>query len=259
LSGFVIPERDSKGRVIGASVKPSGLSDGTLVTHDLCDKTTWYQQSTEHTGVALSLDSGTTYKNSSHTHWIDLTHGKLYGEDSLSDQKEPKVYDNGVEVTSGFSINYADGSVTFDSTPTGPVTADFWKAGSSLFTVTPDSGKVLALEHAELQFSEDVVMSAAINFEIWVYNPADLPNKVPYKTIKYKNIKDIINAANLGQGYIPKISGLQNNIIVFPFNYIATKPLASSVGAELRISIDGDVEFSGEWATATFYFLSEDE
>lgn len=254
-----VPLRDTKGRPIYAPVKPSGLSDGTLVTHDLCDKTTWYQQSTEHTGISLSNISGNTYGNVSHTHWIDLTHGKLYGEDDLIDKKEPKIYLDGVEQNSGFTIDYSLGQVTFDNAPSGVVTADFWKAGSSLFTIIPSVGKVLALEHAELQFSENVIMSGAVNFEIWVYNPNDLPNKFPYKKIKYKNIKDIINAANLGQGYIPKISGLQHNVIVFPFNYIATKPLQSSVGAELRISIDGDGEFQGEWATATFYFLSEDE
>jgi hypothetical protein len=253
-----IPERDSKGRPLSALMKPSGLSDGTMVTHDLCDKTTWYQESTEHTGISLTA-SGLDYNHADHAHWIDLTHGKLYGEDNVANLREPKIYVDAVEVTTGFSINYSTGVVTFDSTPSGAVTADFWKAGSSCFSVIPDAGKVLSLEHAELQFASDVMMSSPIRFEIWVYNPYDLPNKVPYKVIRYKNIKDIINAANLGQGYIPKISGLQHDILVFPFNYIATKPLQSSVGAELRVSIEDDVELAGEWATATFYFLSEDE
>lgn len=257
-----IPERDTKGRPLYAPMKPSGLSDGTLVTHDLCDKTTWYQESTEHLGVELSenpLGLTKVFKNSNHTHWIDLTHGKLYGEDSVVNKRIPKVYIDGVGQIGGYSVNYVAGEITFEEVPTGVVTADFWKAGSSCFSVIPTTGKILALEHAELQFSADVVMDNAITFEIWVYNPMDLPNKIPYKTIKYKNIKDIINAANLGQGYIPKISGLQNDILVFPFNYIATKPLQSSVGAELRVKIEGDEELSGEWATATFYFLSEDE
>lgn len=254
-----IPERDSKGRALSASIKPAGLSDGTLVTHDLCDKTTWHQQSTQHTSILLNDLGGNTYGDNSHAYWIDLTHGKLYGEDDLADQKEPVIYVNGSQVTDGFTIDYAAGTVTFDSPPAGAVTADFWKAGSSLFTVTPDAGKILSLEHAELQFAKNVVMQNPIRFEIWVYNPNDLPNKMPYKTIRYKNIKDIINAANLGQGYIPAISGLINDVIVFPFNYIATKPLADSLGAELRIYIENDVELQGEWATATFYFLSEDE
>jgi hypothetical protein len=239
--------------------KPRGLSDGTKVSHDFCDKTTWHQNSTEHTGITLSDQGSNVFKHADHTNWIDLTHGNFYQEDSLADQKEAKIYDNAVEVTTGFTINYATGEVTFTSAPTGPVTADFWKAGDSCFTVAPDSGKRLLLEHSELQFAENVNMNAAIDFEVWVYNPADLPNKVLYKRVRYKNIKDVINSANLGQGYIPKISGLTQNIIVFPFNYISMVKLEDSVGAEMRVSVDGDGEFPGEWATATFYFISEDE
>jgi hypothetical protein len=227
---------DTSGNKLVALMKPTGLSDGTLVTTDFCDK------------------------HASLSHWIDLTHGKLYGEDSLTNKMIPVIYDNGVEVPdSDYTIDYSLGEVTFTSAPTGPVTADFYTAGSSVFTIAPTAGKRLSLEHSELQFAEDVKMNSPINFEIWVYNPADLPNKFKYRSIRYKNIKDLINAANLGQGYIPKLWPLTQNVIVMPFNYIATKPLESSVGAELRISVDNDVEYEGEFATATFYFLSEDE
>jgi len=260
------PGRDGNGNFVMGMAKSAGLSDGTMVSHDFCDKTTWYEMSTEHTGVTLSeVDPGVSYKHASHSNWIDLTHGKLYGEDALGDQKEPVIYDGGTPVDSSYySIDYATGIVTFDGhTPVGAITADFWKcstsAGASRFTLAPKSGKNLLLEHAELQFAEDIMMSAAITFEIWVYNPADLPNKIKYKEIKYKNIKDLINAANLGQGFIPKISGLTQNVIVFPFNYISTKILKSAEGAEIRLLIEGDTEFTGEFGTATFYFLSEDE
>ena len=45
----------------------------------------------------------------------------------------------------------------------------------------------------------------------------------------------------------------------FPFNYATVKPFQSSLGAELRLKIDGDEPFSGEWGNATFYILSETE
>jgi hypothetical protein len=251
---------DTSGNKLVALMKPTGLSDGTLVTTDFCDKTTWYQGATSHNNATLGNTTGFTYKHASLSHWIDLTHGKLYGEDSLTNKMIPVIYDNGVEVPdSDYTIDYSLGEVTFTSAPTGPVTADFYTAGSSVFTIAPTAGKRLSLEHSELQFAEDVKMNSPINFEIWVYNPADLPNKFKYRSIRYKNIKDLINAANLGQGYIPKLWPLTQNVIVMPFNYIATKPLESSVGAELRISVDNDVEYEGEFATATFYFLSEDE
>jgi hypothetical protein len=245
--------------IIAQMMKRVGLSDGTKVSHDFCDKTTWHQESTEHTSITLSDQGSNVFKHTDHTHWIDLTHGNFYQEDALADQKEPVIYDNAVEVTSGITIDYAAGTVTFDSAPTGPVTADFWKAGSSRYTVGPESGKRLLLEHAELQFSEDLDMDAPIYFQIWVYNPADLPNKVIYRQVVYKNIKDVINSANLGQGYIPAISGLTQNVIVFPFNYLSMIKLDSSLGAEMRVSVGNDSEFAGEWGTATFYFISEDE
>ena len=117
----------------------------------------------------------------------------------------------------------------------------------------------MMIEHAELNFTKDIDLNAAIAFEIWVYNPYDLPNKVKYQEIVYKNIKDIISSANLGQGFIPKCSGLENDVLVFPFNYATVKPFQSSVGAELRLTIDGDEPFPGEWGNATFYILSKDE
>lgn len=253
------PDRDGSGNQLFGIHKPVGLSDGTKVSHDFCNKTTWHQSATNHTGITLADQGANVFKHSSHTYWIDLTHGNFYQEDFLNDSMEPVIYDNAVEVTSGITINYADGSVTFDVAPTGPITADFWKAGDSTFIVAPDSGKKLLLEHAELQFSENINMSSPIHFQVWAYNPADLPNKMIYKEVIYKNIKDVINSANLGQGFIPKISGLTENVIVFPFNYLSMIELKSSLGAEMRIKVANDVEFAGEWGTATFYFISENE
>jgi hypothetical protein len=239
-------------------MKPEG-SSATIVTYDWCDKTTWYQKSTEVTGETMTDSGDGLTFNSVNEYWIDLTHGKLYDEYNLADKKEPKIYDNGTEVTSGITIDYTSGDVTFDSAPTGPITCDYWYAGDSTWTLVPTVGKSIFIEHAELNFSSDVLVNSPFNFEIWVYNPYDLPNKVLYQKVKYKNIRDIINAANLGQGYIPKIAGLQNDVLVFPFNYATVKPLQTSTGAELRVSIDNDEEITGEWATATFYVLSEDE
>ncbi len=236
--------------------RPEG-SSATVVSHDFCNKSTWYQNSTQVTGETLSA-AGLVY-SAVNDGWIDLEHGKVYNEHVITDKQAPKIYDNAVEVTSGFTIDYENGTVTFDSAPAGAVTADYYYGANSLFTLAPDANKVLMLEHSELQFSKDIQISTPINFEIWVYNPADLPNKVPYKVIKYKNMKDIINSCNLGQGYIPAIGGLTQDVIVFPFNYVTVIPMAASVGAELRITADNDTELTGEWGTVTLYTMSEDE
>lgn len=236
--------------------RPEG-SSATRCSYDFTNKSTWYQKAIEVTGETLTAN-GLVYSGVNNW-WIDLEHGKLYGESDITDKKRPKIYDNGTEVTTGFSIDYEAGEITFDSAPTGPVAADYWYGDSSEWLLAPDAGKVMMIEHAELNFTKDIDLNAAIAFEIWVYNPYDLPNKVKYQEIVYKNIKDIISSANLGQGFIPKCSGLENDVLVFPFNYATVKPFQSSVGAELRLTIDGDEPFPGEWGNATFYILSKDE
>lgn len=242
-----------------AVYRPEG-SSSTVISHDWTDKSTWYNKSTRVTGETLTLDTGKIY-DFANQNIIDLTHGRLYDEDAYLSGHELKVYDNAVLKTedTDYTMNYTTGKVTFDAayTVTGPVTADYSYASGSEWVLKPATGKVLHIEHAELQFSANVDMSP-VAFEIWVYNPADLPNKIKYQEIIYKNIKDVIGAANLGQGYIPSIDILTQNIIVFPFNYATVKSLKDSDGAELRVRILDDQPFLGEFATATFYVLSED-
>lgn len=241
-----------------AVYRPEGSST-TVVSHDWTDPCTWYSKSSRATGETLTLDTGKIY-DFANQNVIDLTHGRHYNEDVLTGY-ELKVYDNAVLKTedTDYTMDYENGKVTFDAgyTVNGPVTADYSYANGSEWVLKPATGKVLHIEHAELQFSRNVQMNP-VAFEIWVYNPYDLPNKVKYQEIIYKNIKDVIGAANLGQGYIPAIDTLTEDIIVFPFNYATVKSLKDSDGAELRVRILDDTKYIGEFATATFYVLSED-
>lgn len=240
-----------------AVYKQEGTS-GTIISYDWTRKQTWYEKSVRVTGEALTLDSGLVY-NSANTYWIDLNHGFLTDEDDIKAPYLPKVYDNGVQLVEDqdFTINYVTGKVTLNQAPAGPVTADYSYATISTFTVAPSPGKVLMIDHTELQFSKNVILNnSSIDFDIYVYNPYDLPNKVLYKKKRYKNIRDIINGANLGQGFIPAVAGLQHDVIVFPFNYVTTQPIDSSVGAEIRVSISDHQPFTGEFATVTFYVHS---
>jgi len=228
------------------------------VTHDFCNKTTWWQESTEVTGETLTLDTGTTYE-AVNTHWIDVVNGVTTRQD-LKQSYKPVIYDNGVEVAdTDYTIDHAAGKVTFNSAPTGPVTADYWKANGSTFTVEPDANTLLLIEHSEIQFSDDVAINTPLRFEIWVYNPLDLPNKVMYQAVQYSSMKDFVNEANLGTGVIKKLGDLPSDILVFPFNYGSIKPLQSSVGAELRVFSVEDLELTGSYGTATFYALSRNE
>jgi len=239
--------------------KPEG-SSSTIVSHVWTDPSSWYTKSTRVTGETLSLVAGKIY-DFANPNVIDLTHGRMYAENDITGY-ELKVYDNGTLTTedTDYTMNYESGQVTFDAgyTVTGPITADYSHESGSEWTLKPLANKILHIEHAEIQFTKNVVMSP-ISFEIWVYNPADLPNKIPYQKIVYKNIKDVINASNLGQGFIPALDVLGQDILVFPFNYATIKSLRDADGAELRIKILNDTKFQGEWATATFYVLSQDQ
>lgn len=237
--------------------KPEG-SSSTKVSYDWTDKCTWYQKSTRVIDGAMSLESGLTYQ-SGNPFWIDLSSGRLYEEDSFASAHSISVRDDsGVIDPSGYSVDYEAGKVTLNQSPTGSVLATYSYATTSEWVLAPTAGKVLHIEHAELQFSKNVQMSP-VAFQIWVYNPADLPNKIMYQQIIYKNEKDVVGAANLGQGFIPAFGQLTQDILVFPFNYATVKSLQSSVGAELRVRVLNDVPFSGEFATATFYVLSTSE
>lgn len=245
-----------------ALYKPEG-SSGSTASHDWTDPCTWYHQSSRVTSETLTLDTGKIY-DTANINVIDLTHGRVSDEDGVASAYDVKIYDNAVLKVedTDYTVNYTTGVVTFDAgyTVTGPVTADYSYESGSCFVFAPITGKVLNLEHAELQFTSDIQFgSSFIDFDIWVYDPNDLPNKVLYKRKRYKNIKDILNSANLGQGKIQALDIFTNDVLVFPFNYVTTQALQSSVGAELRVSLSNDAPLTGEWATATFYITSDDE
>lgn len=253
--------------------EPREGSSLIIVTHNWCDPTTWFGQSERETGETLTSDDDTVF-SSVHDHWIDLTHGKFYGEDRVSAPYLPKVYVDGVQATerapwaeSGgdFEIEYITGGVTFFEAQTGKaVTADYSHENGSLFIVAPQVGKILVIENSEVQFGKDLGMLDTINFQLWAYNPADLPNKVPVGAATvYKTIRDFIDEARGVYPVVPAIGGsargLTNDHVVFPYNYKTVKELPASWGVEIRVWLKDDIQYEGEFATATFYCTSKDE
>jgi len=275
-SNLPIELRTGIAKIPKVSIYKAEGSSATKVTHDFTNKTTWFTNSILVENETLVLESGKIY-TATNDHWIDLNHGNYYAEDNLTVNDIPLfyggvriyqnyVYDNGTELVedTDYIIDHHTGKVTFDAdyTIVGTITATYHYATDATWVIKPDAGKILHIEHSELQFSKDFVMSTPMKFEIWVYHPDQVsyPSmKIKYKETIYKNIKDIINAANLGQGFIPACSGLTNDVLVFPFSYATLISFQSSVGAELRVTMDIEDELAGEWATATFYSLSEDE
>lgn len=255
-----IPLSEVTGYPQVAVVKPE-FSASTKVSHDLTDRTTWYQQSTQVTGETLTDSGDGLTFDGANANWIDLENGKLYDESVINDGTyDVKIYIDDVLQSSGYTVNHSAGSVTFDSSQSGnTIKADYHYENGSTWTLAPTSGKLLQIEHAEIQFSKNISVDAHIYFEVWAYNPYDLPNKVMVRQTTYKSVKDLIAAGNLGQGYIPAIDVLTQDVVVFPFNYVSLITLKSSQGAELRVRVKDDTEFGGEWGVGTFYVISRDE
>jgi hypothetical protein len=253
--------------------EPREGSSLVIVTHNWCDPTTWFGQSERVVGETLATDDATEF-SSANNHWIDLTHGKFYGEDRVSAPYLPAVYVDGAPAverepwkSSGgdFEIDYHEGKVTFFASQAGKVvTADYSHENGSLFIVAPEAGRILVIENSEVQFGKDLVMLDTINFQPWAYNPADLPNKVPVgEATVYKTIRDFIDEARGVYPMVPAIGGsargLASDHVVFPYNYKTVKELPASMGVEIRVWLKDDIQYEGEFATATFYCTSKAE
>ena len=266
------------------AVEPRVGTEKIFYTPNFCDRTTWYPASARVTDEALTDSGDGLTWNSVNTDWIDMSHGKVREEDALKTTETHEyavvVKVDGVTMaqrnpfaTSGgdYTVDYDAGTLTFANSQAGKVVeASYSHAQTSEFTIVPKSGKIIQIEHAEAQFSEDVNFNGQIvEFEVWAYDPDDLPNKVPVDIDKYKSIANFIDEA---VGAYPKIpatggawpQGLTQPTVGFPFRYATVRRLEDSAGLELRIRLrspDGSTStpFTGERGTATFYCTILDE
>lgn len=239
----------------------------TRATHDFTNKTTWYSNSIRISDETLTTSDDLTY-SAVNDYFIDVI-GKVLNRQDLHQDKAIIIKVDDVVVDDGFTIDHVSGEVTFSTAQTGKtIKCSYNYATNSEWILKPDANKLLIIEHSEVQFSKDVEINTPLRFEIWVYNPGHLVVghpyehyglKIPYQNIQYNSIRDLVNEANLGTGYIPQMGDLPGDILVFPFNYVSVKPFASSVGAELRIKSVNDVELTGSYGTATFYLISRNE
>lgn len=280
LKGLYEEPRTSTTGVLKVAFEKPDDPSTTLVSHDWCNPTTWYSKSERTVGGSLSLKGGTTdVWETGKEVLIDVKHGHIYSEDSLVPAYGFKLYDDDLELEEDedYHVDYLTGEVTIDVNYTvlGTLTADYSQAKSSEFILEPTAGKVLIIEHTELNFSKDAVIDHPLDFEIYVGNPyfnpqlpesPTNPMRVLYKKLTYKNEKDIINASNLGQGYIPKFGNLQHDILVFPFNYVTSTAMKSSQLVQLRIRMRNDndengkpIGLTGTYGTVSFYVISHAE
>ena len=245
-----------------------------IFTHTWCDKCTWYQESTGVTDEILGDSGNGLTFNSAHDYWIDLTHGRVTDEDRVvylaSEKWVPVIRVDDVVQTSGYTINYENGDVTFASSQSGKtVKATYWYAGSGKFSAIAPQGKALQLMRVELNFSENIVFNDTMIFTPRGYaavfapqfvppmNPTDLVN-LDFPN-KYKRASDYILESNASHPLIPPFGGLSGNTIVLVWEYLSRTDLYSSYGMRIDIEMQNNIPHTGELGSATLYSIMRDE
>ena len=272
----LVTERNSDGVPLSSSLPRVG-SELTMATPNFCDKTTWYYDSTRVTAETMTDSGDGLTFTSANTDWINLYSGLVFEEDVLI-QEGPYTIEVEVDSTpvtmidplypaggGDYSVDFEAGTITFESSQTGNiVTVTYSYATTSVWALVPDPGKAIDIEIVEAQFSSNIDFMDSVDFEIWGYNPEDLPNKIMYGITTYKGIRNFVDEALGSYPVIPAIGGTGTRattspIYGFPFRYGTIRRLSSAQGVELRVRLRNDIEFGGEHATATFYCTVRDE
>jgi len=268
------PRESSDGTPVFSAAPLEG-SRKNFFTHNWCDPTTWYQGSKLVASEALT-DQGDhkTFKPAASRPWIDVTHGKSFGEvDQASFAPEIQVdgqtkSENSPGTTDGdYSIDYSTGTVTFNVALAGSevVTASYFYADSSLFIVAPSEGRLCRITEVKILFSKDIEMTDNLVFQVWAYDPENLPNKIPVSGAEvYKTILNFMQDANKVQPVVLKIGGenwraLTDDLLPMSFDYTATIDLFASYGMEIHVWLEHNTPFDGCMAYGTFYTLSSAE
>lgn len=207
-------------------------SEAIYATHNFCDQTTWYSESSREINELLSSEDGYVW-TSSHNRWIDMIHGKVFDEEGLIEDQvffeseNPHQYAVTVEVsdddgytwsnltqrtpfdhTGGdFCVFYEDGYiVTEQDYSDQQVRASYSRKDGSGWILKPLPGKALTIERAEIQFSEDVEYTDGILMEVYgnvdyfapqfsQLNGGPLPSGTPIQleTTKYKTVAQLVD------------------------------------------------------------------
>jgi len=259
----------------------------TYVSHNFCDKTTWYTMSVGVTGE-VAIDSGdhTTY-SLAHEYIIDVSHGKITREDLLviqgtaSSTYSSSVYVNGVKKTeinpgtgSGdFTIDYVLGKIIFASALSGSdvVTCSYYYATTNTFKIyTKDLPFNIGVNAVQIHITEDVVLNDTMCYQAFGLVDIVAPQAVAYGIVpsgtmvpinqitKYKRMSDFINDSQSSYSTYPAVGGagwrgLNTQTIVFGIDYVSTVVIPSLYQSELRIWTENSSIIPGTLANTTFF------
>jgi hypothetical protein len=257
------------------AMPPIGLKTNQI-SQNWCDKTTWWYSAVKVTGEdATTTDPDRKIWKVSHQYMIDVYHGKLTGEETITDYRVTITEDSIAKTEqdphygSGgdYIVNYAAGTITFfNSIPDGYIPAiSYYYENGSTWVISPSPGEVWKLKGAESQFSEDVILNDTMLYEVWAYDPNNLPNKIQVvDPDRYKSIYDFINDANKAYPGVPPLGGTgwrgaSKATYVMSWDFQTTTDLSSAAGMELHVRLEHDTPFGGTFATGTFYFIRNSE
>jgi len=247
---------DADGSLVTASIVPAG-SETIKITHNYCDKTTWFTNAESVVDAAASESTPTTFQLPD-TDIIDISHGKVYDEDSMSAtyplvvkvDGTPMVEDEYDGAVNDFSLDYKTGLITFAASQTGKtVTASYHKATDSVFKIIPLAGKKLQIEKAEVQFSADFDMNDTFQFQVY------MPGVGVVASTNYKSMTAIIQEAYGVFPEMPAMGGAQRGTTQvyynLPFHYTRKREIPE--GLEVWVRLKDDKVCGGEHASVTFH------
>lgn len=277
----------SGGKMVVAVEKPDGKR-AYYFSHNWCDPTTWYGDSVYvEDEYATNIGDNQTYQLD-HYNIIDTFHGKMFGEDFLTDSEgrdfRVHVKVNGLDGYTehdphytdysddyDYIIDYENAQITFASPlqSDDDVTVTYHYENGSTFYAKVASGKTLFIDGSEVQFSTDIDPTDTIKYQIFVYNPyypTYGPLKVPYgEPNVYKTMADFQVEATKIYPVFPAVGaegnwrGMSKPLVVLNWDYVSGTLLKSSYGTEIRIWLEHDKPFDGSYASLTFYGIEEDE
>lgn len=281
----LVQPRTSNGLMRTSSEKTE-IGKKNFFTHNWADPTSWYTDSV-YVENEIAVNSGdlTTY-NLAHANIIDTFHGKIFLEDFLKDSSN-RSYRVSVKVNNiiksekdphteigDFSVNYKLGTITFNEALSSldEVKVTYHYATTSAFYIRPDVNKKLNISVAEVQFSEDIILTDSIVFQAYGYVDVFAPHlvgalgsgtKIPLEDpVVYKTISDFQCDAFKAYPSYPAISsstwrGMNQKLMVFDWDYISSTCLYQKYGMEIKVSLEHNIPFGGAYASASFYCISE--
>lgn len=244
---------------LGGWVK-KGVSK-TIVSHDLCKKTTWHQNSIEVTDEVMDKVNG-SYK-AKHENHISLHHGFMYQEDSLGVNKDTVVKVNDVTAdSSNYTLDHEKGIVVFvdgfiQNPETDVVKCSYWYGKDSAWEIQTDPDHMWRILKTEVQLDKNIVISSPIIMEVVIDHPV-AGNGYVASMWKYKSIRDFLSGSNLGYsvpsfGGTKEDAGYNGEVIVLPFNYTNPNELPPNMNARVRLRLEDDKAPDGKFGTVTFY------